>query len=149
MESKIYLFKDKPDYIYKISNDDFINVTGSVSSGKSTYGRKYKNNKDYIVIGFDSISSDKDPDTMNNYILELRKILLKKYNDLTLDEITYYDDIIDFIKKNNKKGIIEGGHLTHIDDVKKLKGTVIVKRTDSSEVQPNFQWLWGGWKIRI
>ena len=102
MESKIYLFKDRCDYVKKISNDDIINVTGSVGSGKSTYGRKYRDNKDYIVIGFDSISSDKDPYTMNEEILQLRKVLLKKYNDLTLDEINYYDDIVAFIKK--KKG---------------------------------------------
>lgn len=129
MESKIYLFKDKPDYIKKISDDDIINVTGSVGSGKSTYGRKYRNNPNYIVIGFDSISSDKDPYTMNKEILELREILLKKYNDLTLDEMNYYEDIVNFIKSKNKKGIIEGGHITHVDDISKIKGTIIVKRT--------------------
>ena len=77
MESKINLLKDKPDYIKKITNDNIINVTGSVGLGKSTYGKKYRNNNDYIVISLDSIRSDKDPDTMNNDILELRKILLK------------------------------------------------------------------------
>ena len=39
MESKIYLFKDRPDYVKKISDDEIINVTGSVGSGKSTYGK--------------------------------------------------------------------------------------------------------------
>ena len=57
----------------QISNDKIINVTGSVGSGKSTYGREYKDNNDYIVIGLDSILSDKDPDSMNKEILELRK----------------------------------------------------------------------------
>ena len=129
MESKIYLFKDKSDYVKKITDDEIINVTGSVGSGKSTYGRKYRDNPNYIVIGFDSISSDMDPHTMNNDIIKLRKILLKKYNSLALDEIVYYDDIVNFIKKQNKKGIIEGGHLMHIDEISNFKGTVIVKRT--------------------
>lgn len=129
MESKIYLFKDRKDYVKKITNDEIINITGSVGSGKSTYGIKYRNNPDYIVIGLDSISSDNDPNTINEDILELRKVLLKKYKDLTFDEINYYDDIVDFIKNKNKKGIIEGGPIANIEDISKLKGTVIVKRT--------------------
>ena len=43
--------------------------------------------------------------------------------------MTYYDDIINFIKSKNKKGIIEGGQLTHINDISKIKGTIIGKRT--------------------
>lgn len=66
---------------------------------------------------------------MNKYILELRKILRKKYKALNLDEINYYDDIVSFIISKNKKGIIEGGCLTKIDDISKIKGTIIVKRT--------------------
>jgi len=129
VESRIYLFKDRNDYVKRISDDNIINITGSVGSGKSTYGKKYRNNSDYIVIGLDSIKSDMDPDTINEYILELRKILLNKYNDLTLDEINYYDDIVKFIKEKNKKGIIEGGNIIHISNISKLKGLVIVKRT--------------------
>lgn len=127
-ESKILLLKDKKDYIKKITNDEITNVTGSVGSGKSTYGIKYHNNKNYIVIGFDSLSKDNDPDTLNEDVLELRNILLKKYGDITEDETFYYDDIVSFIKDRHKRGIIEGGHLTHMD-IKKFKGTVIVKRT--------------------
>ena len=129
MESKIKLFKDKTDYIKKLTDDDIINVTGSVGSGKSTYGSKYKNNKDYIVIGFDSISSDNDPNTMNDDVKSLREVLLKKYKDLTLDKMNYYDDIVEFIKSKNKKGIIEGGEIANIDFISKLRGTIIVKRT--------------------
>ena len=43
--------------------------------------------------------------------------------------MNYYDDIVNFIKKKKKKGIIEGGHITHVDDISKIKGTIIVKRT--------------------
>lgn len=129
MNSKIYLFKDRSDYKKKITDDDIINVTGSVGSGKSTYGKKYRNNKNYIVIGLDSISSDKDPDTLNNDVIKLRKILSKKYKSIDSNNLDFYDDIIAFIKKENKKGIIEGGSISNINDISKLKGTVIVKRT--------------------
>ena len=127
-ESKILLLKDKIDYVKEITDDEITNVTGSVGSGKSTYGIKYHNNKDYVVIGFDSLSQDNDSDTLNDDIIELRSILLKKYGDITEDEIFYYDDMVNFIKNKHKKGIIEGGHLIHMD-IEKFKGTVIVKRT--------------------
>ena len=69
-ESKINLFLDKNDYILKITDDEIINVTGSVGSGKSTYGINYHDNKDYIVIDFDSIGSDNDPKTLTDDIIE-------------------------------------------------------------------------------
>lgn len=123
------MFKDKEDYIKKITDDEIINVTGSVGSGKSTYGIKFHNNNDYVVIGFDSIGSDNDPKTLNTDVIELRKILLKKFDNLKLDEIIYYDTIVKFIKSKSKKGIIEGGHLMHADVISKFKGTIVVKRT--------------------
>lgn len=128
-ESKINLFLDKNDYILKITDDEIINVTGSVGSGKSTYGINYHDNKDYIVIDFDSIGSDNDPKTLTDDIIELRKYLSKYYKDLRMDEMNYYDSIIKFIKSKNKKGIIVGGHITHVSNLSKLKGTIIVKRT--------------------
>ncbi len=98
------MLKDKPDYIKKITNDEITNVTGSVGSGKSTYGIKYHNSKDYVVIGFDSLSQDNNPDTLNDDTLELRSILLKKYRNAIEDEISYYDDMVNFIKylKNDR-----------------------------------------------
>ncbi len=127
-ESKILTFRDKPDYIKNITDDDITNVTGSVGSGKTTYGKQFIDNKDYIVIGFDSLNSNNDPDTLNKDVLELRNVLLKKYKTIEDDKSIYYDDIVKFIKSKNKKGIIEGGQLAHLE-IDKIKGTVIVKRT--------------------
>lgn len=130
MQNQINLFIDKPDLIIKITDDDIINITGSVGFGKSTLSKIYKNKKEYIVIGLDSIYSDNDTDTLNENVLELRKILLKKYKNLEITKnMCYYQDIVDFIVSKNKKGIIEGGFLLNIEDISKLKGTVIVKRT--------------------
>lgn len=130
MKNQINLFIDKPDLIIKITDDDIINITGSVGSGKSTLSKIYKNKKEYIVIGLDSIYSDNDLSTMNENVLELRKILVKKYKNLEITKnMCCYQDIVDFIVSKNKKGIIEGGFLLNIEDISKLKGTVIVKRT--------------------
>ena len=129
MESKILLLKDKTDYVLKVTDDEIINVTGSVGSGKSTYGINHRHNKDFIVIDFDSIGSDNDPDTLTDDILELRKKLAKNHDDLTIDEIHFYDEIVSFIKSKNKKGIIVGGHLMHMKNISDFKGTIIVKRT--------------------
>ena len=40
-ESKIYLFKDRKDYIKKLTNDNVINVIGTKGSGKTTSTLKY------------------------------------------------------------------------------------------------------------
>lgn len=50
--AKIYLLKDRSDYIKKISDDDIINVIGTKGSGKTTSANKYIYNDDYIVINF-------------------------------------------------------------------------------------------------
>ena len=129
MESKIYLFKDRKDYVVQITDDNIINIVGSVGSGKSTYARKYKNNKDYLIIGLDSLYSNKDPDTLNNDILELRTMLKEKYGTIDKNNFIYYDDIVNYIKAKDKKGIIEGYNLIKINDILKFRGHVIVKRT--------------------
>ena len=127
-ESKILFLRDKVDYVKKITDDEIMNVTGSVGSGKSTYGIKYYNNNDYIVIGIDSLYTNNDPNTLNDDVLELRKVLLDNYGNIDKDVAFLYDDIIKFIKNKHRKGIIEGGGLTSID-IQQFKGTVIVKRT--------------------
>ena len=48
-ESKIYLFKDKNDYVKELSSDDVVNIIGAKGSGKTTSSLKYINDDDYIV----------------------------------------------------------------------------------------------------
>ncbi len=129
MKRETRLFKDLPDLIVKISDDNIINVTGSVGSGKSTFGLKFRDDNDYIVIGLDSIGSDASENTMNDYVMELRKVLKSKFKDLSLFETIYYKDIVDFILSQDKKGIIEGGHLCKVESIDDLTGTLIIKRT--------------------
>lgn len=130
MKYKINLFIDKSDYVKKISLDNIINVTGSVGSGKSTYGFKYRKNPKYIVLELDSLCNDNDPDTLNDEVKELREFLNKKYDNFSSMNINdYYCDIISFFEKSDKKVIIEGGCLADNSLISKLKGTIIVKRT--------------------
>lgn len=129
MMNKIHLFLTKEDYKKKLTEDNIINVTGSVGSGKSTYGLKYRDNNDYIVISTDSLYSDNDPATLTKEVIELRNLLIKKYGNITEANFTlYYPDIIKYIKTKKKIGIIEGGSIADIDNIKVLRGTVIVKR---------------------
>ena len=53
--AKIYLLKDRSDYIKKLSDDDIINVIGTKGSGEATSANKYIGNADYIVINCDRL----------------------------------------------------------------------------------------------
>lgn len=125
MEHKINFFRDKLDYIKVVSKDKIVDVMGSVGSGKSTYAKQFINDDSYIIIALDSIN---DPNTINKDVIEVRKILLKKYKELEKYISLYYEDIVKYIKDKNKKGIIEGMN-SNIKDVSIFKGTIIVKRT--------------------
>lgn len=52
-ESKIYLFKDRTDYVKELSSDDIVNIIGTKGSGKTTSSLKYINDDNYIVINCD------------------------------------------------------------------------------------------------
>jgi hypothetical protein len=130
--SKILLFRDKNDYIKKISNDNIINVTGEKGSGKSYFGSVKDNDETCIVIHLDQVFS---PDTSNNYNYskEIREILINKFGK-TLNpddnfENKYYPVIVEYLNKKGKTGYIEGGSISEIQNISNIVGTVIVKRT--------------------
>ena len=129
-ESKIYLFKDRNDYIKKITNDNIINITGEKGSGKSYFGIN-NDIEDNIVIHLDIVFSPLG-NKEHNDSLKVRKLLLDKYNNLDIDkyfEEKYYKDIVKYLNKTNKKCYIEGGSISEIEDISIIKGTIIVKRT--------------------
>ena len=128
-ESKLYLLKDRKDYIKKLTNDDVINVIGTKGSGKTTSTIKYINNDDYIVINCDRLyEMPTDKVVEDKYLAEIKNMLKKKYGEICEGEefINCYSDILDFINKKKKKALIEGNV---IYDIKPITGTVIVKRT--------------------
>ena len=131
-KSKLYLLKDRKDYIKKLTNDDVINVIGTKGSGKTTSTIKYINNDEYIVINCDRLyEMPTDKVVEDKYLAEIKNMLKKKYGEICEGEefINCYSDILDFINKKKKKALIEGNVIYDIKPITLLKGTVIVKRT--------------------
>ena len=127
---KIYLFKDKEDYIKKLTNDDIINIIGTKGSGKTTSTLEYINNDDYIVINCDRLLELPSDEEEDKELINIRKLLKEKYENISDNFVNCYNDIVKYILKNNKKGLIEGNIIQTIDPLL-LKGTVIIKRTGS------------------
>lgn len=127
--NKIYLFKDRDDYVKKITKDNIFNITGEKGSGKSYFGDMKDVDKN-VVIHLDPVflpvGSKEHGDSS-----KVREILIHKYGDkINPDkyfEKDYYKEIIKYI--GNKEGYIEGGSIAEIQDISIIKGTVIVKRT--------------------
>ena len=130
-ESKIYLYKDRDDYVKKLTSDDVINIIGTKGSGKTYTSLKYTKDDNYIVINTDRLLSLPMDSIEDDYTKEIRDILIKKYGSIKEGEEFYkqYLDIIDYINKMKKKPIIEGNLLYDIKPITHLLGTVIVKRT--------------------
>lgn len=131
-ESKLYIFIDRKDYIKKLTDDDVINVIGTKGSGKTTSTLKYINDDDYIVVNCDRLyDMPTDKIVEDKFLIEIKDMLKKKYGKICEGEtfINCYNDILDFIKKKNKKALIEGNVIYDIKPITLLKGTVIVKRT--------------------
>jgi dephospho-CoA kinase len=131
-ESKLYLLRDRKDYIKKLTDDDVVNVIGTKGSGKTTSTLKYINDDNYIVINCDRLYELPSNDCVDDkYLEEIRNLLKKKYGKIFEGEefLKCYNDILEFIKKKNKKALIEGNVIYDIKPITKLKGTVIVKRT--------------------
>ena len=53
-EDKLYLLRDRDDYIKKLSDDNVINVIGTKGSGKTSSALKYISDSDYLVINCDN-----------------------------------------------------------------------------------------------
>ena len=126
--SKIHLFKDQNDYIKKITDDNIINIIGLKGSGKTTTTKKYIDNNDYIVVNCDKLLELPSLEKEDKELSNIRNLLKKKYGTLKDDFTDYYNDIVNYILKKNKKGIIEGNAIQDINPIN-FKGEVIVKRT--------------------
>ena len=79
-ESKLYLLRDRKDYIKKLTDDNVINVIGTKGSGKTTSTLKYINDDDYIVINCDRLyEMPTDKIVEDKYLTEIKNMLKKKY----------------------------------------------------------------------
>lgn len=131
-ESKIYLFKDKEDYIKVITEDNIYNITGEKGSGKSYFGNMKDNDEMCAVIHLDPTFTP-EGSKYHDYSSKIRKRLIDKYgedlNPYKSFESEYYDEIIEFLKSINKESYIEGGSISEIQNISKIVGTIVVKRT--------------------
>lgn len=131
-ESKIYIFKDKTDYIKEITKDNIFNVTGEKGSGKSFFGNLKDSDDNCVVIHLDPVFEPLGSKE-HDYSKEIRDLLIDRYGEVLKSNIDfeekYYNIIIEYLKKKKKTGYIEGGSISEIQNVSNLVGTVIVKRT--------------------
>ena len=129
---KISLFKDKPDYIKVITNDNIYNITGLKKSGKTPYTRN--KSKDNLVIHLKSVFN-KNSNRKNTPSKKLQEYILFKYgnnlNPKDYFEARYYDTIIEYVNNQDKPSYIEGDYIYNIINLSKLKGTIIIKRTST------------------
>ena len=131
-ESNLYMIRDRKDYIKKLTDNDVINVIGTKGSGKTTSTLKYINDDDYIVVNCDRLyDMPTDKIVEDKFLIEIKDMLKKKYGKICEGEtfINCYNDILYFIKKKDKKALIEGNVIYDIKPITSLKGIIIVKRT--------------------
>lgn len=130
-QSKIYLFKDRNDYIIDLTDDNIVNVIGTKGSGKTTSTLKYINDDDYIVINCDRLLELPSEEIEDKELKPIRDMLKGKYEKIEENEsfIYCYNDIAEYIQNKKKKGLIEGNIIQNIKPITQLKGKVIIKRT--------------------
>lgn len=131
-QSKIYLLKDRKDYVKKLTDDKIINIIGTKGSGKTTSANKYIDNDNYLVINCDRLyDMPTDNALEDDFLPKVKELLIKKYGEIYTGEKfeICYDEIVSFAKENKKNIIIEGNVIYDIKPITKLKGTVVAKRT--------------------
>ncbi len=129
MSNKVRLFVDKKDLEVLCTNDNIINITGMIGSGKTTLANKYRNDSRYVVISLDCLYRGQDKDNINEETIKINQMLKKKYPNQ--DNEKYYEEIISYIKNTDKSVIyvLEGQQIYRYLDIKEIKGRLIIKRT--------------------
>lgn len=85
-QSKIYLFKDRNDYIIDLTDDNIVNVIGTKGSGKTTSTLKYINDDDYIVINCDRLLELPSEEIEDKELKPIRDMLKGKYEKIEENE---------------------------------------------------------------
>ncbi len=129
----ISLYITKDPYEKTISDDKIINLTGQSGSGKSYYAKGNFSSDKYKIIDTDEIFSDNRFKESTGLNKELGEYFRKKYNslpNLADDFDLIYDEIIYYCKDLNKTLVIDCAQFHCIKDITKLKGKIIIIRTD-------------------
>lgn len=133
MKNKVSLFIDKSDIVKLYTDDNIINITGMIGSGKTTTASQYKNNNNYIVISLDCLYRGQDKENMNENTMEINKILKEKFSEQDNETYfkNYYHEILKYIDTFDKSitFVLEGQHIYRYLDLQEIKGKLIIKRT--------------------
>lgn len=140
---KISFFKDKKDIELIFTDDDIINITGVMGSGKTTLAKTIANKSKRELIVFDWMFGR----SLGNRPVKIEKLLKKfekqypetvdqqifknnKSRDNAIEIQKYAGIIYEFVIKNIELPmVIEGQHLYKWMDYNKLRGKIIIKRT--------------------
>lgn len=125
------IFKDKPDLEISLTNDDIINITGMMGSGKTTLARQISKNEKMDLISLNwmfGASLKNRPD----HIKRLLNSFINEHPEIKNQDKYYeYTDLIyEYLYKNlSPSKIFEGRHIYMYMDINTLKGKIIIKRT--------------------
>ena len=125
--NKIGIFKDKDDIRFLLTDDNIINITGIMGSGKTTLAREIRSNTDFEMISLDWMFGASLKNRPEN-IKKLSDDFEKKYPDKNRYKYAnvIYNYLINSLSDNK---IFEGKHIYKYIDSSLLKGTLIIKRT--------------------
>lgn len=123
----------KEPYIKQLTNDNIINLTDQSESGKTYYAKEHFTNNKYEVIDTDDIFSEKRCKESNRLNRELGRYFRKKYTtlpNLSDDFDLIYNEILSYCKNINKTIVIDCAQFHCCNDIRILKGKIIILRTD-------------------
>lgn len=131
--NKVKLLVDKEDIEMVCTNDNIINITGMIGSGKSTTADKYRKDKNYIVISLDCLYRGQDQKNRNDETIKINKMLTRKFPDKQEEKYfrEYYNEILNYISECNSSMtfVLEGQHIYRYLKLEDVKGKLIIKRT--------------------
>ena len=131
--NKVKLLLDKEDIEIVCTNDNIINITGMIGSGKSTTADKYTKDKNYIVISLDCLYRGQDKKNINDETMKINEMLTRKFPDKQDEKYfrEYYNEILNYInqRKLSMTFVLEGQHIYRYLKLEDIKGKLIIKRT--------------------
>ena len=144
---KVGIFRDMEDIELTLSDDNIVNITGMMGSGKTTLAREIREKESIELLSLDwmfGYSLGNRPEKINNMLKEFEKLYpetknqkifqylnkRKKDKEVDLKYYKYTDKIYTHLISNIREPfIIEGRHIYKYMNPTFLKGKIIVKRT--------------------
>lgn len=144
---EVGIFKDKEDIEITLTNDNIVNITGMMGSGKTTLARKITEKENIELLSLDwmfGYSLGNRPGKIHNMLKEFEKLypetedqkIFQYFNKRKKDkrvDLKYYEytnKIYTYLISNiSEPHIIEGRHIYEYMNPNILKGKLIIKRT--------------------